>query len=281
MTQGNGPERRAGRLGPEHFEPTTRVARDAVAIAPDASLLPKDLVELDRWLLWRSEDGRKVPYDVRGCRADVTKQHSWSPFEAAAETLSRSPEQYTGLGFAFVAADGLAGIDLDDCIAGGAVKAWARGVVERFSDTYMEVSPSGRGLKIWARGALPTNIGGVPVGDGSIEVYTNARYFTVTSCRFRGAPLELEDHSGDLLALHERLTRPNPQRGHQWPVHPLANGRIPHGQQHNTLVSLAGTLRARGVCDRAIEVCLQVVNTDQCELPGRPEEITRIVSSRY
>jgi len=35
---------------------------------------------------------------------------------------------------------------------------------------------------------------------------------------------------------------------------------IPHGRQHYTLVSIAGTLARRGVCPEAIEACLLVVN---------------------
>lgn len=52
--------------------------------------------------------------------------------------------------------------DLDDCLdLEGNLKLWARGVVERFSDSYIEISPSGHGLKIWLRGELATNLPGV------------------------------------------------------------------------------------------------------------------------
>jgi hypothetical protein len=48
------------------------------------------------------------------------------------------------------------------------------------------------------------------------------------------------------------------------------------------LVSIAGTLRARRLCEEAIEACLQIVNAKQCERPGTPENIRRIVrSSRH
>lgn len=135
--------------------------------------------------------------------------------------------------------------------------------------------PSGRGLKIWARGSLPANLPGVSVGDGAIELYDHCRYFTVTGRAFRGAPLEIEDHATDLLKLYGRLTAGS--KG--WPLQPLPGGLIPHGQQHNTLVSLCGTLRARGICEEAIENCLQIVNAKQCERPGPREHITRIVLS--
>jgi hypothetical protein len=177
----------------------------------------------------------------------------------------------------FSSDDPFCGIDLDDALdTEGGVKPWAIGIVERFGDTYMEVSPSGTGIKIWARGALPANLPGVKVGDGQIEMYDHARYFTVTGRIFRKAPLELEDHSADVRALYAHLTQ---RKAHRLILQPLSGGRIPYGQQHNTLVSIAGTLRARRICDEAIEACLQVINARQCEKPGPPGHIARIVRS--
>src|SRR5688572_14049400 len=237
--------------------------------------VPDDLTELDQWLLWRFEivEGRetKVPYSVHGHKASSTDQSTWAPFDVALDVWQRNHPRYAGLGFVFVKGGGLVGVDLDDCLGSdGNVKQWARGVVERFFDTYMEISPSGQGLKIWVRGTLPANVPGVKVGDGQIEMYDHGRYFAVTGCAFRGAPLQIEDHSGDLLLLYERLVGGRKT----WPLQPLDGGRIPHGRQHNTLVSLAGTLRARRICDEAIEACLQAINQHQCERPGPPENIS-------
>jgi hypothetical protein len=150
--------------------------------------------------------------------------------------------------------------------------------VERFSDSYMERSPSGAGVKIWLRGELPSNVPGVKVGDGggSIELYAWARYFTVTGDVFRGAPSQVEEHSADLAVLHEHLTA---RKRKDWPLQPQRSGTIPHGVQHSTLLSICGTLRARRVCDSAILACLLEVNRLQCERPGPPENIARIVQS--
>jgi primase-polymerase (primpol)-like protein len=241
--------------------------------------LPDRLTELDRWVLWRMERiGRdtKVPYSVRGFRASSTDPRSWASFEEVRAAWERNPGRYAGVGFVFVQGDQLVGIDLDDCLdSDGLPKNWAHGVIQRFFDTYMEISPSGQGIKIWAGGTLPANLPGVRVGDGQIEMYDHARYFTVTGRAFRGAPIQVEDHTEDILRLHERLASPRKQ----WSAQPLGTGRIPRGQQHNTLVSIAGTLRARRVCDEAIEACLQAINEHQCEQPGPRQHITRIVRS--
>jgi primase-polymerase (primpol)-like protein len=242
--------------------------------------VPDDLAELVQWVLWRRESisGRqtKVPYSVRGHKASSTDPRTWAPFDVVLSAWHRKPHIYAGLGFVFVKSGGLVGIDLDDCLdPEGNLKIWARGVVERFFDSYMEISPSGRGLKIWLRGALPANLAGVQVGDGRIEMYDHARYFTVIGCAFRGAPLQIEDHSSDLQLLYERLAGGRKT----WPLQPLRGGRIPYGQQHSTLVSIAGTLRSRRVCDEAIEACLQAINRVQCERPGPAEHISHIMRS--
>ena len=247
---------------------------------PDLTV-PDDLAERDQWVLWRRETvaGRetKIPYSVGGHRASSTKPRDWAGFESALMARRRQPERYAGLGFVFAAEDPFVGIDLDDCLDGdGALKSWAQGIIERFSDTYIEVSPSGQGLKIWAKGRLPANVAGVRLGDGQIEMYDRSRYFTVTGRTFRGAPLEVEDHTSDVLLLYDRLVGRKIKR---WPLQPLKGGRIAHGQQHNTLVSLAGTLRARNICDPAIEACLQMVNELQCERPGPRAHITQLVRS--
>jgi len=242
---------------------------------------PDDLTERVQWVLWRREivAGRetKVPYSVHEHRASSTKPADWGGFEKALSVWRRHPERYGGLGFVFAAEDPFVGIDLDDCLdADGNVKSWAQGIIERFSDTYTEFSPSGQGLKIWSKGRLPANLAGVRLGDGQIEMYDRSRYFTVTGQVFRRAPLEVEDHTSDLLLLYDRLVGRKIKR---WPLQPLKGGRIPSGQQHNTLVSLAGTLRARNVCDEAIEACLQVVNERQCERPGPRAHISQLVRS--
>lgn len=223
-------------------------------------------------------DEAKVPYPVQGRRASSPNPHDWTQFQNALRSWRRHPQRYAGLGFVLCADDPFVGIDLDDCLEqDGALSPWANGVVERFSDTYIEISPSGRGLKIWAKGALPANVPGVRAGHGQIEMYDHARYFTVTGQVFRGAPLEIEDHAHDALLLYERLVQGRHKSS--WSLQPLEGGRIPYGKQHNTLVSIAGTLRARRVCDEAIEACLQIVNERQCERPGPRVHVSQLVKS--
>lgn len=240
-----------------------------------------DLIELaGHFGCWRNENGRKVPYSpVTGRRVSTTRPKDWVDYDVAAKAVEMGPELYTGLAFVFFKEDGIVGIDLDNCFAdNGKPRPWASKLLYRLADTYSEISPSGKGIKIWARGELPANLPGIAItGGGSIEMYGWARYFTVTGRVFGGAPLSIEDHTSDILALYKSLTSGKDAK--TWPLQPRQNGKIPFGQIHNVLVSLCGTLRARKVCSEAIEACLVKVAEHQAEKPVTLEHIKQIIRS--
>ncbi len=242
---------------------------------------PASLTELDQWVLWlyerRGDTKTKVPQQTNGKRADSTDPLTWTDFDTAVAKWQAFPKHYAGVGFVFHVDDPFCGVDLDNCLdESGDVRSWAQSLVERFGDTYMEVSPSGRGIKMWARGKLPQNLGKVAIDDGGIEMYDRFRFFTVTGRAFKGAPLEVEDHAADILTIFEKLRNGKP---HQQEV--PSDGRIEHGKQHLTLVSLAGTMWRRGMCLESIEAALQEVNKRQCEQPGPAANISRLVRSMH
>jgi putative DNA primase/helicase len=238
--------------------------------------IPADLTERDQWVVWRKLDGRKVPYQVNGERASSTDPLTWNTFEEVDRALHERPRFWAGLGFVFSPDDPFVGIDVDKCLTADCTpKPWARGLIERFYDTYCEISPSGSGVKIWARGALQSSLK-VSVEDGAIEMYDRARYFAVTARAFNGSPLQIEEHRADINALYEWLRASSRRRS--GPV-PNPDGRIPYGQQHNTLIRILGSLRAWRVCDEAALACLLEVNARQCERPGPIEHIEQMVRS--
>src|SRR5215471_19277820 len=112
---------------------------------PFPTTIPDDLRERDQWVFWRYE-GRngsrtKVPYHAGRRRANTTDPRSWTNFEAAMEVANEGGNWYEGLGFVFSRQDPFCGIDLDDSLdAEGNVKPWAQRIVERFADTYTEIS---------------------------------------------------------------------------------------------------------------------------------------------
>ena len=144
----------------------------------------------------------KGAHSLQGYRASSTDADTWCEFEEAVAVWQRQPEKFSGVGFVFAEADPYAGIDLDRCLdVDGNPKPWARPIVEKFSDTYMETSPSGNGLKICCRGQIPTNLPGGQVAVGSVELYSRSRYFPVTVPCFRGSPYHLHSHHAILLCL--------------------------------------------------------------------------------
>jgi putative DNA primase/helicase len=158
------------------------------------SEVPPELLEIDRWLLWKYERDpetqkrSKRPYDPRhpGERASHSDPSTWSTFERAAACFE-GRGTFSGMGVVFTDADDLMGIDLDKCRdrETGEVEGWAENIVERLN-TYAEVSPSGTGIKLWLYGTLP---GDRRRNDAQrVEMYDEKRFFTVTGCRLPDAP---------------------------------------------------------------------------------------------
>lgn len=131
----------------------------------------------DRWIRYSST---KVPLRVDGSTAKSTDPRTWSTH---AEAMSSS----AGVGPGFVLnGDGIVCIDLDHCLDGDHLAAWAAELLAVLPDTYVEVSPSGDGLHIWGTGSLERGRK-VRFRDGTVEVYATGRYLTVTGRPFVGS----------------------------------------------------------------------------------------------
>ncbi|MFB6140709.1 MAG: hypothetical protein ABEJ26_09785 [Halosimplex sp.] len=169
---------------------------------PAAKTLPDDLTSRDQWVCWRIQErsGRetKVPINPHtGSFGSATNEDSWASFETAREYAIDGAAD--GLGFVFTAEDPLVGIDLDTCRVPetGTLTDDAGDIVERVG-SYTEVSPSGTGVHVLARGSLP--------GDRSrkdwVEMYDDARFFTVTGEHLEGTPITVESRAAAISAVH-------------------------------------------------------------------------------
>jgi hypothetical protein len=194
------------------------------------------------------------------------------------DEYANHPDFYDGIAFVFAANDSITGIDLDDCLDDeGRLKPWAAPIVERFADTYMEASPSRKGLKIFGRATLPGKGKKRPIGDGQIEMYDQARFFTLTGDVFNGAPSEVEEHQAEIEELYRLVSKQNDsvtrgdRNSHE------TDGKILKGQRHNSLLSLAGSMRNRGMSSAAINAALQVENSTRCIPPYDSAHVRKIV----
>ncbi|WP_277554058.1 phage NrS-1 polymerase family protein [Halobaculum limi] len=167
---------------------------------PTAADLPDAMVERSQWLCWRGEerDGKltKVPIDPStGGYASTTDSATWASFNAARAAAADED----GLGFVFTAPDTLVGVDLDACRDpnSGALDTDARAIVECL-DSFTEVSPSGTGVHVIAAGSLPDGRN----RHGTVEMYDEGRFFTVTGDHLSETPLTVERRPSELQAVH-------------------------------------------------------------------------------
>lgn len=176
--------------------------------------IPPSLRTLAQFVVWRQEKrgGKptKVPYAPRtGRRASSTDPATWGTFDQAVKAYGAS-KKYNGMGIVFTDGGGLCGVDIDDCLdAKGRLASWAKPIVRQLN-SYTEISPSGRGLKIIIRGTKPDfaqcSAKDVdPEGKGEVEVYDHSRYFTLTGRLWPGCPTEVADRQEALNELCRRL----------------------------------------------------------------------------
>jgi len=105
-------------------------------------------------------------------------------------------------GIGFQLGDSYTGIDLDDCrdARSGDIEPWAREIIRQL-DSYTEISPSGTGIHILAKGTLP------PRGrrKGPVEIYSGGRYLTMTGEHLDGTPGTVEERQTELTDFHAQI----------------------------------------------------------------------------
>ena len=171
--------------------------------------IPPELKQLKRWVVWRYEwDGRKwkkPPYSARSGRAaSVTNADTWSTYHAARAAYDSGG--WDGVGI--VLGEGLAAADLDECIIGGELSPLALDTLAAL-DSYAELSPSGEGVHVLVTDAPPM----AGLKSDELELYSAARYVTVTGRHLDGTPPTVERRPlalATLAALHFSPPSPSP-----------------------------------------------------------------------
>ncbi|WP_408591881.1 AAA family ATPase [Novosphingobium sp.] len=154
------------------------------------SNIPAELTKYRNWVVWKyevenGEKPKKVPYDaVTSRHASVTNANTWTTFDNAISSLSGSTD-YSGVGFVLDTASGFAGIDLDNCHIGAMTPQQQRIFDALQPYGYAEDSPSGNGIHIIVKGSIPKGRR-IP----GIEIYADARFFTVTGNVIHPGPIQ-------------------------------------------------------------------------------------------
>lgn len=173
------------------------------------SQFPDELKELKQWCFYKMIDKggdkkTKRPFNAyTGGNAKSNDETTWSDYDTAFEAISNFGAD--GLGFFFKAP--YFGIDIDGVEK--EVKEYRSGtesednIVAEFIETmcsYAEVSPSGKGIHIIAKGELPEN----GSRKGNVEMYSSGRFFTVTGDHIGDYKHIEDDEMGKVNYLHEK-----------------------------------------------------------------------------
>ena len=176
--------------------------------------IPQYIKDNAEFCCWRYENVNnrqtKVPYNPRtGGRASVSKPATFTDFSTAAT----ASVNYSGIGIRV--SNHIIGIDLDYCIKDGTTLPWALAIVQMFPQTYVEISPSGKGLRILclAPDGYIYDSDIYYIKHGNIEVYVpyvTTHFVTVTGNVYQNSDIiECTEALQWLLDTH--MKRPTPK----------------------------------------------------------------------
>ena len=167
--------------------------------------IPQFLKVHSQFCNWKYElrDGNqtKVPY-MPGTtrRASVNDPATFTAFETAASATG-----YDGIGIRV--SGRIVGIDLDHCMEDGKPIPWAQTIVERFGTTYIEISPSGEGIRIFSllSDSFEYDITPFNAGKKKEEALSMLKKWFPQMENFSGQLKKYKVTINDLLAENEKL----------------------------------------------------------------------------
>jgi hypothetical protein len=207
------------------------------------STVPPLLLKKKRWIGYQLVPDERKAKPTKKPHSPVTGQpigavekyaEHFCTFKKA--LLGVIDHQLDGMGYVFLEGDGLVGIDFDHCISDGKIHDVVESFLRLFRHSYAEVSVSGTGVHIIARGTIAKAAKGVPIyapaGEDTgitLEVYNTARYFTYSGLRISGTT-DITD--GDQEGINEILTYAEESKRHK-----AANGTkaAERGEPHTEL----------------------------------------------
>ena len=176
--------------------------------------IPEILKHRLQWVVWGVPgELLKAPFQPENLlRLKIVPAKSgvpdtWGTFEAAARCVRQGLAR--GIGYEF-AGQGIYGVDLDHVISeNGIITPQAQEIIEGLA-SYTEVSPSGHGLHIFVT-AKNANITRHRKQGGFVEIYNNARYFTVTGNVYGGYD-RIAHRPAALQQIHDHYLLPEPSK---------------------------------------------------------------------
>ncbi len=199
------------------------------ALLVDPEAIPQELKDLVQWVNWRYEpndkqnDWTKVPKNPkaalngRDSNASTTNAKTWGTFDQAWAAYQMHPPMVgdvpmpndpksagnnglDGIGLVLGADNPYCGVDLDKCLKDGQLTSEdAREALELLSGTYMEISPSGTGIRVFCVATKP----GTECKTGTREMYdkNGGRFLTLTGHTY-GEPCGITEKQEPINALY-------------------------------------------------------------------------------
>ena len=172
--------------------------------------IPEYLKENASWCLWkyeiRNNKETKIPFNpITDSYASVNNPKTFTTFEKATSKLN----SFDGLGIRVD--EKLVAIDVDDCVINGGLNDLAKDIVSHFPQSYIEFSPSAKGLRIFTflPNSITYNNDIYKMKSKEVEVYvagfTN-RFVTVTGDIYQEGEI-VEESDGLIWLLEKYLKR--------------------------------------------------------------------------
>lgn len=173
---------------------------------------PSTMTSLPNWVLWKLESDAngnqsKIPYSaLYNGHASSTNAKTWTTFDRVMEVYHNTNE-FSGIGFVFTLESGIVFVDIDHCInENGILNETAQDILETVhKDTYVEVSQSGTGLHIFAKGTIPKAF-----KYHGVEMYSQGRFVAMTGRAI--IRKDVTDKSKELLLIHSEYKTPEKEK---------------------------------------------------------------------
>ncbi len=173
-----------------------------------------ELLSYPQFVVWKytPEQGKlkKRPFNPRThLPARTNDSTTWARVEPSLKVLATG--RYNGIGFVFSETDPFTGTDLDACVAkDGTIAPWAQEIITSLS-SYTEYSPSKLGVHILTQARLP----GAGRKRGNIEMYSQDRFFTLTTDHLQGTPTTIAERQAAIAALYREFAPPEAKQEFQ------------------------------------------------------------------
>lgn len=265
------------------------ICKSVAMIPPLIDRIPAELREIPNWVVWKGEgDGpkpRKIPYDAKliNSRASSTDPTTWSEFDAAVAAYEEGGRDGIGI---CLDGRGLAAVDLDGCVHGDVIDPAALKLLDWLGAGYVEISPSGQGLRAFGLAAnLQKGVNGIS-GGLKVELYTDKRYMTVTGRAVRSQGIRPFQNFEQLAASVGRASTPaassqpdDPHIAQAALLRQIITGEVLHDSIRDLSASLIANGLNAGATVNLLRGVMQLAATKDDRWQDRYKDIHRTVNS--